>query len=193
MTKEEMDFIGAMNMCDEISNEAYKKIVCKCEEQEPCEKHDSDYWINLLNLFQDDPGHICECQNARTEILNALLDKPCEDAISRQAVLKQLKGCLTGGDTEYKYVKLHIESILPVSPARSIGRWIPVSERLPEKEGWYLACTEGSVISVLRYCEGWNCYGTPGVYIFRDYEMFDVVAWMSLPEPYHEDCKVGGD
>lgn len=37
MTKEEADFIGAMNMCDEISNEAYKKIMCHCEEQEPCE------------------------------------------------------------------------------------------------------------------------------------------------------------
>lgn len=37
MTREELDFIGSMNMCDEISNEAYKKIVCHCERQEPCE------------------------------------------------------------------------------------------------------------------------------------------------------------
>ena len=37
MTKEELDFIGSMNMCDEISNEAYKKIVCHCEDQQPCE------------------------------------------------------------------------------------------------------------------------------------------------------------
>lgn len=37
MTREETDFIGGMNMCDEISNEAYKKIMCHCEEQEPCE------------------------------------------------------------------------------------------------------------------------------------------------------------
>ncbi len=37
MTKEELDFIGSMNMCDEISNEAYKKIMCHCEEREPCE------------------------------------------------------------------------------------------------------------------------------------------------------------
>lgn len=36
MTREEANFIGAMNMCDEISNEAYKKIMCHCEEQEPC-------------------------------------------------------------------------------------------------------------------------------------------------------------
>ena len=37
MTKEELDFIGSMNICDEISNEAYKKIVCHCEDQQPCE------------------------------------------------------------------------------------------------------------------------------------------------------------
>lgn len=34
MTKQEADFIGSMNMCDEISNEAYKKIMCNCEEEE---------------------------------------------------------------------------------------------------------------------------------------------------------------
>lgn len=37
MTREEMNFIGGMNMCDEISNEAYKKIMCHCEELEPCD------------------------------------------------------------------------------------------------------------------------------------------------------------
>ena len=35
MTREDLDFIGSMNMCDEISDDAYKKIVCHCEEQEP--------------------------------------------------------------------------------------------------------------------------------------------------------------
>lgn len=34
MTKEELNFIGSMNMCDEISNEAYKKIVNHVEETE---------------------------------------------------------------------------------------------------------------------------------------------------------------
>lgn len=36
--------------------------------------------------------------------------------ISKKAVLEQLKGCLTGGETEYEYVKLHIDSIPPVTP-----------------------------------------------------------------------------
>lgn len=44
MTREEFDFIGAMNMCDEISNEAYKKISThlaitrKPECKTPCKK-----------------------------------------------------------------------------------------------------------------------------------------------------------
>lgn len=38
------------------------------------------------------------------------------DLISRQAVLKQLRGCLTGGETEYQYAKLHIDSIPSVKP-----------------------------------------------------------------------------
>jgi hypothetical protein len=40
MTKEEIDFIGAMNMCDEISDEAYKKIMCHCEVQEESESEE---------------------------------------------------------------------------------------------------------------------------------------------------------
>lgn len=39
MTKAEADFIASMNMCDEISNEAYKKIMCHIKEEQqwiPC-------------------------------------------------------------------------------------------------------------------------------------------------------------
>lgn len=58
MTREEADFIGGMNMCDEISNEAYKKIMCHCEEQEPCEDAVSgqavlkiyNEWFNSCNI-----------------------------------------------------------------------------------------------------------------------------------------------
>ena len=51
MTREEADFIGGMNMCDEISNEAYKKIMCHCEEQEPCE--DAVSRKELLKIYED--------------------------------------------------------------------------------------------------------------------------------------------
>lgn len=34
MTKAEIEFLGGMNMCDELSNEAYRKIVNHFEEPE---------------------------------------------------------------------------------------------------------------------------------------------------------------
>lgn len=44
MTKQELDFIGSMNMCDEISNEAYEKIVNHMEETEiTCEVEECIY------------------------------------------------------------------------------------------------------------------------------------------------------
>lgn len=61
MTKQEADFIGSMNMCDEISNEAYKKIMCNCEVEE---------------------------------------SQPCEDCISREALLKNLEEPMNWTDSE---------------------------------------------------------------------------------------------
>jgi len=87
MTREEIDFIGSMNMCDEISNEAYKKIVCHCEEQEPC-----------------------------------------EDAISRQAVIK----CLEKGDTlssiDHRLID-KIKRLPPVTQEPKTGHWIADVDR----------------------------------------------------------------
>lgn len=61
-------------------------------------------------------------------------------------------------------------------------RWIPCSERLPEREGWYLTSlgdkTYGGV-DVDMYCKGWVIYGT------------HVLAWMPLPQPYTESEEEG--
>lgn len=54
MTRKEADFIGGMNMCDEISNEAYRKIMCHCEEQEPCEDCISRQAVcNIVDAIRD--------------------------------------------------------------------------------------------------------------------------------------------
>ena len=84
MTREELDFIGSMNMCDEISNEAYKKIVCHCEEQEPC-----------------------------------------EDAISRQAVLDKKELIeLEDGQSFYCISPEDVETLPSVNPQPKTGHWI---------------------------------------------------------------------
>lgn len=51
-------------------------------------------------------------------------------------------------------------------------RWIPVSERLPEKDGCYLTTTMYKQV----YCDYWN-----GDYFDRTET---VIAWMPLPSPY---------
>ena len=60
-------------------------------------------------------------------------------------------------------------------------RWIPVSERLPKDEGDYLVTFKLSFMNFIEVCTfnkaGWDKGG---------YD--EVVAWMTLPEPYR-----GGD
>lgn len=88
------------------------------------DKRTDEYWINLLNLFPDDSEHICECQNARTEILGALLDKPCKDAISKQDAIRALKHAWAKGLEPTQF----LEVLPPVSPARPTGKWIDHSD-----------------------------------------------------------------
>ena len=69
-------------------------------------------------------------------------------------------------------------------------RWIPVTERLPEKYiGKWMCCMDDGTIEILPY-------DTPGdgskecvfYYWEDDYTVVkpNVVAWMPLPEPYKE-------
>lgn len=83
------------------------------------------------------------------------------------------------------------------------GGWIPVSERLPEKDGKYLVtmrsfCGLPQRIEVLRFatdlhridkydfpehkCGFYDSYSEWGYC-----EVDDVIAWMPLPEPYKEE------
>lgn len=56
-------------------------------------------------------------------------------------------------------------------------RWIPCSERLPEKEThWYLVCSPHGQMKV----DWWHC--NDGRWDWR--YMFEPIAWMPLPEPY---------
>lgn len=63
--------------------------------------------------------------------------------------------------------------------------WIPCSQKLPDKDGRYLAHDYIGNIDILDYADGWNCYRMPTTNeVFRGREIKDVVAWMPLPEPY---------
>lgn len=54
------------------------------------------------------------------------------------------------------------------------GGWIPVSERLPEKDDLYLICFDDGEYDLVYFCKGAFSYS-------------GVIAWLPLPEPYRED------
>ena len=81
-------------------------------------------------------------------------------------------------------------------PERNVGKWIPVTERLPEKNGRYLVTRGLSAggdmwnrVYIINYSDLMGLkskriwwYGNVGKSDFVRVE--DVLAWMPLPEPY---------
>lgn len=64
------------------------------------------------------------------------------------------------------------------------GEWIPVSERLPEDDTEVIYCDKNGVRGNCHYWKGFNRYPRDnGEYQFPN----DIVAWMTLPEPYKEN------
>ena len=55
-----------------------------------------------------------------------------------------------------------------------MSEWIPVSERLPEKDDLYLICFDDGEYELVYFCKGAFSYS-------------GVIAWMPLPEPYEAD------
>ena len=66
-------------------------------------------------------------------------------------------------------------------------RWIPCSERMPKKNGFYL-CTTKDCITILEFIEGNPHYHEEPSFVSDVLGKCNsyVVAWMPLPEPYAE-------
>ena len=81
-------------------------------------------------------------------------------------------------------------------PERPKGRWIPVTERLPEKHGGDYVCLLKfpNANKPFPYCLIWHAYGDNG-YVngphFSDEGLdgMKVTHWMPLPEPPKEDAE----
>lgn len=68
----------------------------------------------------------------------------------------------------------------------TVNEWVPVSERLPEENGKYIASLEDSVYPQASFFNGkWFMRSLNG--IAREFGEYEVIAWMPLPEPYRED------
>lgn len=65
--------------------------------------------------------------------------------------------------------------------------WIPVSERLPDKEGSYLVTAQPTYnhakdIRIVHWGGRWV-----------GYSQSEIIAWMPLPEPYREDGEMNDE
>lgn len=104
------------------------------------------------------------------------------------------------------YPQKDLDALKVTIKALEQTRWIPVSERLPEKKGTYLVTqkatfTDYVYISVVGYAHnlhdvdeydfadkkrsGWYEYDSEWGYR----ELDDVIAWMPLPEPYKAESE----
>ena len=83
---------------------------------------------------------------------------------------------------------------LPSADVQPVQRWIPCSERLPEKDGEYICTMQDGQVQECGFVPtaqkglipGWSTCEADG-YKFLRYE--DVIAWMPLPEPYEEESE----
>lgn len=84
------------------------------------------------------------------------------------------------GEREYETVEF--SSVIEILEKQLNNGWIPVSERLPEEEGYYLVYDENhQIIIEWRYTDRDTEWDNP--YFATDH---NVLAWMPLPEPWKE-------
>lgn len=58
-------------------------------------------------------------------------------------------------------------------------KWIPVSERLPDKSGRYLICEELGRVMIA----GWDTSCWFGGHSYSEFTVYKATNWMPLPEP----------
>lgn len=96
--------------------------------------------------------------------------EPCEDCISRADAFNALR--IKGDYNTLNEVYERLEKLPSVTP-----KWIPVSDKVPECDGYYLTSTVYGEV----YCDYWSDDH------FNRTET--VLAWVPLPEPYKAESE----
>lgn len=147
-----------------------------------------DVWEEEYGMYDD----WSEEHEARDMAIKALEQEPCEDTISRQAVLDNAYAYGNGLEPEGYCV--NIEDIQALPSVAPTPKWIPVSEKLP-KAFRFVNCTCHSLIDNR---EDWvvetfympqpsgSPYSDWGNIPMLNDGKCEVIAWMyrNIPEPY---------
>ena len=71
-----------------------------------------------------------------------------------------------------------------IDNAPTVNQWIPVTESLPERSGWYLVSdNSGTWFGHYDATDG-RWYGVSGMLLATKLTMAGIDAWMPLPAPY---------
>ena len=155
----------------------------------------------LKDYIQNTPFQMEQYERAFDMAIQALSQEPCDNAISRQAVINAIENdCMKGGlgscfacYNDAQAFRGEIEKLPSVT--QKSGKWIPASKRLPEKGGEYLITWTGvcgkqrskPLIGIAEYeiyepenYEDWITTDNE----FRHYHDIKVLAWQELPKPY---------
>lgn len=100
------------------------RLICaKCPEDKMC----YDSYLHSICEYTDycDEVPIEEAVKVAIEVLE---QEPCEDAVSRQAVLIELDKYLSGVSFDEKGIDVVIKELPPVSPQPKMGQWIFVDK-----------------------------------------------------------------
>ena len=102
-----------------------------------------------------------------------------DDLISRQAAIDAVENCEPGEEL------FMIKNLPSAQPEQ---RWIPCSERLPEKaDGQYWVCTDTEYQCQCRWTDNAYGLGSNGEWAWKIFDIpqySHVIAWMPLPEAY---------
>lgn len=177
-------------------------IAClKCEVSGKCCDNDCPTQYDAGNM-----GEIIENLEA---ISKALEQEPCEDAISRKAVLDKLNRLieveqLQGTDemgygrervSAYECMIEDVESeyLYPNIQLNEDDGWIPVSERMPEEYADVICCTNKGEVFMATYLgkmnDGVNCFDDDNGMMWEG----NVIAWMPLPRAYKAESEDNAD
>ena len=97
-----------------------------------------------------------------------------DDLISRQDAINEFSYCQTYlFDSIDRDPKISLEDAkYAIEQLPSAQQWIPCSERLPERNGYYLVTGRQGAVNKRLYQDGY-WYGN-----------WAIIAWMPLPEPW---------